>query len=177
MREMPQGSELLISSQQIEQRIGKMAQQISVDFENKSPVVLCVMNGGLVFCGQLLTGLNFPLQLDYVHLSRYGDETHGGELRWIQKPSLELQDCDVLIVDDIFDEGVTLAHLHDYCAEQGAARISIAALLNKHQKQKYREDLVIDYCGFEVANKYVFGFGMDYRGYWRNLPAIYVLPE
>lgn len=173
----PPNSELLITAEQIQNRIDQLAAQINSDFVDLQPIVICVMNGGLVFCGQLLTRLQFSLQLDYAQLSRYRNETSAGDTQWIKSPSMDLNGRHLLVVDDILDEGGTLAQLADFCLGNGAASLKTAVLLDKQHNRKCRENMLPDYAGFTIEDRYVFGYGLDYRGYWRNLPAIYALSE
>jgi len=135
------------------------------------PVVLTVLNGGIIFAGQLLTRLRFPLELDSIHASRYRGKTSGGEIHWLLKPRLSLQDRTVLLIDDVLDEGVTLAALVDWCRGQGALAVYVAVLIDKQigRERPCRADFV----GLEAENRYLFGYGMDYKGHLRNAAGIY----
>jgi hypoxanthine phosphoribosyltransferase len=113
-------ADLLVSGADVETAIRRMAEEITIQLKESDPVLICVMNGGLIFSGQLLTRLAFPLEVDYVHATRYGHATAGGGLNWIVKPQFELQGRTVLLLDDILDEGVTLAAIADYCRQQGS---------------------------------------------------------
>lgn len=153
--------------------IAEMSIKITRLLADESPVVICVMGGGVVFSGQLLTQLNFPLELDYVHASRYQNNTVGKNLVWKALPKINLSGRTVLLLDDILDEGITLKEIQDKCIELGAAKVLTAVLIEKlldHQKP-----IKADFVGLEVPNAYVFGYGMDVYGWWRNLPAIYAL--
>ncbi len=164
-------ADLLYSDSDIESAIARMALQISEDLRETNPVFLCVMNGGIVISGKLLTRLNFPLTLDAINASRYKNKISGEEIEWIQKPKTNLKDRTVLIVDDILDEGLTLKAIINYCKKQGASSVHTAVLVNKIlDKQK---PIVADFVGLEVENHYLFGFGMDYKGYLRNADGIY----
>jgi hypoxanthine phosphoribosyltransferase len=169
-------AERLYDQAQIETALARMAAQIAADMESTNPIVLCVMNGALIVGGHLLTRLTFPLQLDYIHATRYRGDTRGGELHWHKKPALALRDRTVLLVDDILDEGNTLAAILDYCRVEGAMRTAAAVLVDKRHTRKH-PGLRADYVGLTVDDRYVFGFGMDYRGYLRNLPAIYAVND
>lgn len=153
--------------------IAKMAADITQLLKAESPVVICVMGGGVVFSGQLLTQLNFPLELDYVHASRYQNKTVGKELVWTALPKVDLNGRVVLLLDDILDEGVTLKAIQDKCFELGATKVMAAVLVEK--KLDHEKPIKADFVGLEVPNQYVFGYGMDAYGWWRNLPAIYAL--
>jgi hypoxanthine phosphoribosyltransferase len=151
-----------------------MARDISADLATSRPVAIAIMNGGLVVAGQLLTRLPFPLDCDYIHVRRYGRLTHGGELEWIAGPHLDMRGRTVLLIDDILDEGRTLAVVREALLARGAAEVRIAAFARKDRGEP--PAIEADYVGVEVPNRFVFGFGMDVDGAFRNLPAIYALP-
>lgn len=165
-------AERLYDQPQIEMALDRMAAHISSDMRRANPITLCVMNGGLIIAGHLFTRLNFPMQIDYLHVTRYRCELTGGQLIWNRKPVLSLEGRVVLVIDDILDEGHTLAAILTYCRAQAAERVAAAVLVNKRHARKHPEAHA-DYLGLYVDDRYVFGFGMDYRGYLRNLPAIY----
>lgn len=168
-------ADLLKSGADVEVALNKMAEQITEQLGDTMPVVLAIMNGGLVMAGQLLTKLNFPLEQGYLHATRYRGETTGSaDLQWQALPSVSLEGRTVLILDDIFDEGHTLSQVVQACRAQGANHVLTAVMVNKLHDRKC-DDLMIDFCGLEVEDRYVFGFGMDYRGYWRNAPGIYAV--
>ena len=151
-----------------------MANEIVAAVGGQDPVVLCVMLGGLVPAARLLERFEFPLVLDYVHATRYRGGTEGHELVWKARPSTALGGRQVLIIDDILDEGVTLKGVIDYCREQGAGKVYSAVLVDKrHGRRKALERA--DFTGLEVDDRYVFGCGMDYRGSFRNLRAIHAV--
>jgi len=166
-------SDCLCDSEKLNQVLDTLASQISLDLKDKTPLILCVMTGGVIPTGHLITRLPFPLQLDYIHATRYRGETSGGELHWIQEPSISLQDRNVLIVDDIFDEGITLLEIEKYCKEKGAATVHSAVLVNKLHNRKV--DFKPDYIGLNLEDRYLFGFGMDYKNYLRNLNSIHAV--
>lgn len=166
-------AELIHSSETITAAIDRLSAEISSVLENTNPVVLCVVSGGIVFAGQLLTRFNFPLELDYVHASRYQNATVGRTLVWQALPKLDLTNRIILLVDDILDEGVTLKAIQEKCLELGAAKVLSAVLVEKQLEQV--KPISADFVGLEVPNRYVFGYGMDAYGWWRNLPAIYAL--
>lgn len=163
----------------LERAIGAMADAIRDDYAGSRPLFLTVMHGGLPFAGQLGFALGergLDLEFDYLHATRYRGETSGGELVWKHRPATPLQGRRVLLVDDIVDEGHTLAAVRAWCVEQGAAEVRIAALaVKKHDRCV--EGLRADYAGVEVPDRYVFGYGMDYHEQGRNLPAIYALRD
>lgn len=155
--------------------IDRMAAAITYALGDTNPVLFCVMNGGLIFMGHLLPKLCFPLQAEYLHATRYRQETTGGILEWRIRPDVDLHGRTVLIVDDILDEGATLNAIADYCRAQGAKTVQTAVLVDKQHDRKARPGLKADYTGLEVEDRFLFGFGMDYKGYWRNAPGIYAV--
>jgi len=168
-------ADLLYTEAEVEQAINNMAVEISADMAEKNPVVFPVMNGGLVIGGKLLTKLNFPLEAGYMHATRYRNSTSGHELEWKVRPQIDFKGRAVLLVDDILDEGHTLAEIVDYCKVEGASEVRIAVLTNKNHDRKARPDLVADFVGLEIEDRYIFGYGMDYKGYWRNAPGIFAV--
>lgn len=168
-------ADCLFSLAQVHHAITRMARQITDELADKNPVLISVMNGGLVFSGQLLTCLNFPLQVDYLHATRYRSETQGGQLDWLVKPQTELQGRTVLVIDDILDEGHTLKDILDFCRAEGAANVLTAVLTDKLHDRKAFKGFKADFEGLRVEDRFIFGFGMDYKGYWRNAPGIYAV--
>ena len=159
----------------VQKAVGEVAAAISTRLADKYPLVLCVMTGGVVFCGQLMTRLNFPLDFDYLHATRYGPETQGGKISWRTAPWTSVKGRSVLVVDDILDEGVTLAAVKESLKRMGAAEVLTAVFADKlNGKQK---PVAADFVGLTVPDRFVFGFGMDAGGAWRNLPAIYAMKE
>ncbi len=165
----------LYSLDQLEQALDRMAGEIWSRLEGRNPLVLCVMNGGLVPFGRLVSRLDFPMQLDYIHATRYRGQTQGGELRWVKRQNEPMQGRSVLIVDDILDEGYTLDALIGECHSQGASEICTAVLAVKLHDRGV--GVKADFFGVEVEDRYVFGYGMDYKGYLRNAPGIFAVNE
>jgi hypoxanthine phosphoribosyltransferase len=175
IRQVFEEADCLFTQEQIESAIERMAADITEKLSKKNPLVFAVMNGGLVFCGKLLTHLHFPLESSYLHATRYRNTTSGGALDWKVPPAQELKDRSVLIIDDIFDEGHTLAAIVDYCKEAGAAEVHTAVLVDKIHDRKSRPGQKCDFVGVNCEDRYIFGYGMDYQGYWRNAPGIFAL--
>jgi hypoxanthine phosphoribosyltransferase len=171
IQQVEREADCLYSQAEVEAALDRMAQAISERLSNTSPIILTVLNGGIIVAGQLLTRLHFPLQIDSIHASRYRGETSGGELHWLLKPSLSLQGRTVLLVDDVLDEGITLAALVDWCLAQGATAVYTAVLIDKQigRERPCRADFV----GLEAENRYLFGYGMDYKTYLRNAAGIF----
>jgi hypoxanthine phosphoribosyltransferase len=132
-----------------------------------------VMGGGVFFAGQILPLLRFPLDLDYIHASRYGDSTVGADVGWRVAPPAEVRGRTVLVLDDILDGGNTMSAIRDRILDLGAAGFHCAVLTEKEIRQS--KPIKADFVGIRLPNRFVFGCGMDARGYWRNLPAIYAL--
>lgn len=166
-------ADCLHSSAEVDAAFDRMAASITQQIGDSEPLVICVMQGGLISTGLLLARLHFPLQIDYIHASRYGGETRGGELDWKVAPHHDLKGRTVLLVDDIHDEGITLKAIIDYCKQQGAAQVLSAVLVNKLHQRKCTP--AADFVGLDVEDRYLFGYGMDYKGHLRNAPGIYAV--
>jgi hypoxanthine phosphoribosyltransferase len=172
-RHILEQAEQLCSAQELETVIERMAQSISKALSNQYPVVLCVMNGAVIFTGHLLPRLNFPLYFSYVHGSRYNETTQGGEVSWKVAPPDDLKGRVVLVLDDILDEGWTLAAIRERVMRNGARAFYSAVLVDKAIAKE--KPLQADFVGISLPDRYMFGFGMDIHGIWRNLPTIYAL--
>ncbi len=168
-------ADCLVSEQEVYQAINTLADEITTALKNSNPLLFCVMNGGLILTGQLLPRLRFPVQAEYLHATRYRQETTGGILEWKLRPDADMTGRTVLIVDDILDEGTTLNAIADYCLAHGASRVLTAVLVDKQHDRKARPGLKADFTGLEVEDRFLFGFGMDYKGYLRNAPGIYAV--
>jgi len=166
-------SDILFTAEEVSAAVDRMAVEITEKLGETYPLVLSVMGGAVVFTGQLLPRLNFPLDFDYVHVSRYGDKTHGGELVWKQAPKEDVRDRVVLVLDDILDEGHTMAAIRDKVMGMGAKEFYSGVFANKLISKS--KPIACDFVGLDVPDRYVFGYGMDVRGAWRNLPAIHAL--
>ena len=152
-----------------------MATEITAALSASHPVVLTVMRGSVIFAGHLLPQLNFPLELDYLDVTRYGSSKVGGEISWKVSPGTAVAGRTVLVVDDILDEGHTLAAIRAKLLEAGASEVRIAVFSDKDTGRV--KPVHADFVGIRLPNRYVFGFGMDVHGAWRNLPAVYAVKE
>lgn len=172
-------SKVLFSPDQIDQGISYIAQQINNDYNDKSPIILCVVIGGITTLGHLLTKLSINLTVDYIHVSRYRGKNVGSELVWKVMPEANLAGRDVIIVDDILDGGITLQAIYNYCSQQQAKTITSAVLLDKFNSRSVGGLPTAEYTALKLAtDDYVFGFGMDYYNYLRNVNGIFaVSPE
>ncbi|MGH8659038.1 MAG: hypoxanthine-guanine phosphoribosyltransferase [Gammaproteobacteria bacterium] len=169
-------ADLLFDRVTVETALDTMAAAIAEQLADTNPLILSVMIGGIVPTGNLLKRLRFPLELDYVHATRYRGHTRGGDLHWIKRPAISLQDRTVLVVDDVLDEGVTLAAIVNDCQAKGAAQVLTAVLVEK-QLQPMASKHRAQFVGLKAVNRYLFGFGMDYKAYLRNADGIYAVRE
>lgn len=169
------GAEQICSASEVAATVRRLAAEIGASLGESHPLVLSVMGGAVVFSGQLLPLLDFPLDFDYIHASRYGNETQGKDLQWKVMPKENVAGRVVLVLDDILDEGHTLAAIRDKILGLGAKSFHSAVFADKVIGRE--KPIQADFIGISLPNRYVFGFGMDIRGAWRNLPAIYAVKE
>ena len=169
-----ENADLVWSAADVDAAYTKLAREISDVLGSSSPLVIPVMMGGMVPASKIVTQLEFPVEIDYVHATRYRGDVRGRTLEWIAHPSSDFKGRNVLVVDDILDEGITLAAIMEHCRELGARELYCAVLVDKQIGRPRAFDRA-DFTGLEVDDRYVFGCGMGYRGYFRNLPGIYAL--
>jgi hypoxanthine phosphoribosyltransferase len=165
----------LFDAEQVSGAVGRMAREISAKLEEEFPVVLAVMGGAAIFIGQLLPQLRFPLEFGAIEVTRYNNDIQGREITWRLPPRDNVRGRTVLVVDDILDEGITLAAIHMRLVEMGAKKVYSAVFADKEIGRE--KPIKADFVGVVVPNRYVFGFGMDAYGLWRNLPSIYALKD
>jgi hypoxanthine phosphoribosyltransferase len=168
-------AECVASAETVQAALDRLAGEISGALAAEFPLVLAVMGGAVVFTGQLLPRLNFPLEFDFLHVTRYRGETRSGEMEWRVLPGQNVVGRSVLVLDDILDEGETLRAICDKLHDMGAARVWSAVLTDK--ANGLAKPIRADFSGLSVPNRFVFGCGMDAYGLWRNLPAIYALRD
>ncbi|MFT4607106.1 MAG: hypoxanthine phosphoribosyltransferase [Urechidicola sp.] len=171
-----QEAELLFDQSSVEVAIADLASTVENQCKDDFPLVLCVMNGGLYLTGQLLRHWDFPLTVDYVHATRYRLATLGKDVLWKAYPQNEIKDRNIIIVDDIFDQGYTLEEIKSYCSKQGANSITSVFLIRKTHERK-KADIEPGYVGLECGDRYVYGAGMDLNSHFRNLSSIYFVEE
>lgn len=169
-------AELLFSEAEVSTVLDRLAASIQDAVGDQDPLMLCVMTGGLVTASELFTRMDCPVQLDYLHATRYQGTRGSNTLKWVAPPSQSLAGRTLVVVDDILDEGLTLAAIMQYCREQQARAVYSAVLVEKQHARK-AQDLDPDFVGLQVDDRYVFGYGMDYHGYWRNLKGIYAIAD
>ncbi|TVR89095.1 MAG: hypoxanthine phosphoribosyltransferase [Saprospirales bacterium] len=165
--------EILLSREEIAARIDSMGREISAYYQMRKPVLLSVMHGAVIFASDLVRAIDNPLEMDFVRLKSYSGMESTGEVLMTQKWEKSLENREVLILEDIIDSGTSMNFLIDKLREAGAADIKIASLLFK--PHAFRYEYPIAWKGFEIGNEFVVGFGLDYDGLGRNLPAIYQL--
>ena len=166
-------ADLLCSAEESALAVRRVAAEIGARLRDANPLVLAVMGGAVVFTGHLLPQLDFPLDFDYLHVTRYGDVTVGGRLNWVVEPRAAVAGRTVLVVDDILDEGVTMAEIVKHLRAQGAEEVLSAVFADKTIGRT--KPITADFVGVQLPNRYVFGYGMDVKGAWRNLPAVYAV--
>src|SRR5436190_5901914 len=165
-----EASDPVCSAQEVETAIGRMATEIHNAFQDRYPLVLIVMGGAVVFAGQLLPKLRMPLDLEYIHVTRYGTATSGGGIEWRVEPPAGVRGRAVLVLDDILDGGHTMHAIRERVLGLGAKSFHCAVLVEKTLKQE--KPLAADFVGLRIPDRFVFGCGMDAKGFWRNLPEI-----
>jgi hypoxanthine phosphoribosyltransferase len=163
-------SDLVASAAEVQAAVDRIASEIQKRLAEAYPLVLAVMGGAVVFAGQILPKLRFPLDFDYIHASRYGAATRGAAVEWRVSPPSDIRGRSVLVLDDILDGGDTMAAIRARLIELGAREFHCAVLVEKVlQRQK---PIAADFVGMKIEDRFVFGCGMDAKGFWRNLPEI-----
>ncbi|HXH30501.1 MAG TPA: hypoxanthine phosphoribosyltransferase [Bacteriovoracaceae bacterium] len=166
--------EALISEEEIVTRIDALGKAITKDFENEDLVVICVLKGAFMFCSDLMKKINLPLKLEFISLSSYGDTTNSsGNVRLEMDITANIEGRNVLIIEDIVDTGLTIKTLMDILSIRKPKTVRLASLLFKPMNLKH--NVTIDYLGFEIEDKFVIGYGLDYAGRYRELPYIGIL--
>ncbi|HVP08383.1 MAG TPA: hypoxanthine-guanine phosphoribosyltransferase [Burkholderiales bacterium] len=168
--EFLENSDLVAGAEDVRAAIARMAEEIQARLGERYPLVLVVMGGAVVFAGQLLPQLHMPLDVDYVHATRYGTATDGGRIDWRVPPSVAVRERAVLVLDDILDGGHTMHAIRERLLEIGAASFHCAVLVEKTLRKP--KPITPDFVGLRIPDRFVFGCGMDAKGYWRNLPEI-----
>ena len=168
-------SDPITSAAEVQAAVDRLAGEIERALGKRYPLVLAVMGGAVVFAGQILPKLRFPLDFDYVHASRYGTATRGAGIEWRVRPPDMVKGRAVLILDDILDHGETMAAIKRGLLELGAESVHCAVLVEKRLNTK--KPITADFVGLQIPDRFVFGCGMDAKGYWRNLPEIRAMKE
>lgn len=170
-----QNADCLFDEAAVDVALDKMAGEITEKLKDEQPIILCVMTGGLMFTADVLSRMNFPLELDYLHATRYRGETVGGAIHWLAEPKMDLEGRTVLIMDDILDGGVTLCEIVQYCKAHNAKAVYTAVFINKLRERDKKGLKEADFVGIDAEDRFLFGYGMDYKGYLRNLRGIYAV--
>ena len=173
-----QNAQEIVTPAQVQAAVGQVAAVLNERFKTPGagfPLVLGVMGGAVVFTGTLLPQLDFPLEFDYIHVSRYGDDDRGGQVVWKVIPRQNVAGRTIVVLDDILDEGETLAHVKQRLLDMGAAEVIIAVFADKDIGRS--KPVAADITGLTLPNAFVVGFGMDVYGYWRNLPGLWSIRQ
>jgi hypoxanthine phosphoribosyltransferase len=170
-----ENSDVVASADEVQAALHRVAAQVTERLADAYPLVLAVMGGAVVFAVQILPLLRFPLDFDYIHASRYGSETRGADVRWRVMPPASVRGRALLVLDDILDGGDTMAAIRARLLELGASSFQCAVLVEK--KLRRAKPIRPDFVGLEVEDRFVFGYGMDAKGFWRNLPEIRAMRE
>ncbi|MGM9892034.1 hypoxanthine phosphoribosyltransferase [Limosilactobacillus sp.] len=166
--------QVLYTQKQVDSRLDELAKQLTAKYQDECPLVVSVMTGALVFTSDMLKRLPFKLNLDYVDVSSYANGSQSaGQVKLIQDLSSDIKGRPVIIMEDIIDTGHTLKYLADLLQNRGAKSIEICALLDKPDRREV--DVEADYVGFKVPDEFIVGYGLDYSGFYRNLPYIGIL--
>ncbi len=167
----------LYNKDAVETALDHMAKSIELTLSDADPILLTVLKGGIVLTGNILTRLDFPLEIDNIHATRYQGNTVGGELEWRYEPKANLKGRTVLVLDDILDLGITLQAIVSYCYAKGAKKVLTGVLLDKKVQRPAHGLQKADFVALEVDNRFVFGYGLDYQEYLRNAPGIFEVNE
>jgi hypoxanthine phosphoribosyltransferase len=170
-----ENSDLIASAEEVQGAVQRLAAEIERALGKRYPLVLAVMGGAVVFAGQILPRLRFPLDFDYVHASRYGAATRGAGIEWRVRPPELVKGRAVLVLDDILDHGETMHAIRNGLLELGAQSVHSAVLVEKNLK--INKPISADFVGLRIPDRFVFGCGMDAKGFWRNLPEIRAMKE
>ncbi|MDX1608609.1 MAG: hypoxanthine-guanine phosphoribosyltransferase [Halofilum sp. (in: g-proteobacteria)] len=168
--------ERLFAPEDVAAALERMARSIDAHYAGADCLALCLLQGGIIPAGQLLPRLDTPVELDSVHVTRYRNTTRGGEIEWRMRPRTPVAGRRVLLVDDILDEGHSIAAVRGWCRTEGASEVRTAVIVDKRHARKHPEGIA-EFVGLEVPDRYVFGYGMDYQGRYRNAPGIYAIHD
>ena len=178
-RSLLDNAEQIVSHEEVLAAVKRVAARLNARFgdprDTNFPLVLGVMGGAVVFTGHLLPQLDFPLEFDYIHVSRYGDDDQGGRVIWKVIPRPNVAGRTIIVLDDILDEGETLAQVKKRLLDMGAAEVIITVFADKVIKRS--KPIKADIVGLTIPDKFVVGFGMDIYGYWRNLPGLWAIRQ
>lgn len=171
----PPVKKILITSEQIDKRVKELAAQISEDYKDQNPVIVGVLRGSVLFFSNLVKNLQIDCHLDFMALSSYSGTSSSGKVRFVMDLREDIKGRPVIIVEDIVDTGITARYLLELLKTRQPASIEICSLLDKPSNRQV--EIKAKYTGFEIANEFVIGYGLDYNGLYRNLPYIGVFDE
>ncbi len=167
---------VLLSAKEIADKVQELAHQVSQDYRGKNPLLVCVLKGAVVFLADLIRCLEIPVEIDFMAVSSYGDSTQtSGVVRILKDLDTSIEGRDILLLEDIIDTGLTLSYLRENLLSRNPRSVKLIALLDKPERRQV--DVEPDYCGFCIPDKFVVGYGLDYKQQYRHLPEVCVLLE
>lgn len=166
---------ILISQEQLAEKVRQLGAAITADYQGKRPILVCILKGSVVFMADLMRAIDLEVDIDFMVVSSYGSGTKSGRFKIIKDLSVDIHSRDVIIIEDILDSGNTLSNLISLLEYRGANSIKLCALLNKPDRRT--ADVTLDYEGFTIPDEFVIGYGLDYDETYRNLPYVAVLKE
>ena len=165
-----------ITQEQIQKRIKELGKELSEEYRTKLPIFIGILNGSFMFLSDLMKEIDIHCEIDFFKLSSYGDEKiSSGKVKLLKELNADISDRHIVIVEDIVDSGLSMKYIEELIASHNPASMKVVTLLHKPGSLKY--DVKIDYIGFEIPDKFVLGYGLDYAQKYRNLRSIYVLSE
>ncbi len=165
---------IYITKEELDKRIAELGKQLDKEFNGKRPIFIGVLNGAFIFLADLMRRVSIPCEVDFMKLSSYGDaKVSSGQVTELKEINADLEGRHVILVEDIIDTGLSMKFMIDKMKQLNPASVSVMTLLHKHEAT--RHDVQIDYVGFEIPNKFVLGYGLDYAQEGRNLAQIYIL--
>ena len=168
--------EILIPEAAIQKRVRELADQISSDYKGKEPLLIGILKGAIFFMADLMRAIRIPTQMDFMRAASYGSEMHSsGTVRLTKDIEQPVRDRPVILIEDIVDSGLTLAYIKENLESRGAESLCICALIDKLERRE--REVSVDYCGFQVKEGFLVGYGLDCNEEYRYLPEIYVLKE
>jgi len=164
---------LYLDKKTIASRVQEIGKQLSVDYEGKDPIIIGVLNGAFMFLSDLARHISIPTEISFLKIASYQGEASSGKVKNLLGLEADLKGRHVILVEDIVDTGLSMTHLLSLINEKGPSSVKIVTLL--HKPEALQHQVTIDYLGFEIPNKFVVGYGLDYDGFGRNIPEIYQL--
>jgi len=167
-------SKLLFKKGEIKKQVKKLAEKLNKDYDSKNPILVCILKGAFVFLADLIRELRFPVRIDFISVSSYGDATRtSGIVKILKDISFDIEGEDVILIEDVLDTGLTLSYIYDFLSRKNPKSLKICVLLEKEINRTKK--IKVDYRGFTIPNKYVIGYGLDFNEKFRNLPDISVM--